>query len=50
MQNACLLKVASYLGLRPKNFTPTEQILKAYDNSKREVIEIISIDVFISQA
>lgn len=48
--NVCYLKVANYLGLRIENFTPTKQTVKAYDNFKKEVIEIIFIDVTISSA
>lgn len=36
--NVCLLKVASCLGLRLEHFTPIEQTVKAYNDSKRKVI------------
>ena len=35
--NVCPLKIASCLGLSIKNFVPTNQHAKAYDNSRREV-------------
>lgn len=44
--NMC--KVASCLGLELEDFTPIEQTMKAYDNSKKKAISIISMDVTIS--
>lgn len=46
--NVFPLKVTTYLGLGLEDFTPTKQIIKAYDNSKREVIETVTIDATIS--
>lgn len=46
--NVCPLKVASCLGLGIEDFTPIKQTVKAYDNSKKEVIRIVSIDVTIN--
>lgn len=43
--NVCPLKVASCLSLGHEDFTPTKQTVKVYDNSKKEVIGIISMDV-----
>lgn len=43
----CSLKVAKCLRLGPKHFIGTEQIVKTYDNSRREVIRIVTIDVTI---
>lgn len=48
--NMCLLKVARCLGLGLKDFTPTEQTMKAYNNSKMKVIEIVFMDVTIVMA
>lgn len=42
--NVCHLKVSIFLGLGPKGFTTTEQTVKAYDNFKRKVIGIVTID------
>lgn len=36
--------------LKPKDFTPREQTLKAYNNSKRKVIRIFTINVRIGLA
>lgn len=45
--NVCPLTMVSCIGLGPKSFTPAKQTVKNYDNSKREVIEIVSMNVTI---
>ena len=45
--NVCPLKTASCLGLSIKDFVPTNQHVKAYDNSRREVLGTITLDLTI---
>ncbi|KAJ4838762.1 hypothetical protein Tsubulata_007795 [Turnera subulata] len=43
--NVCPLKVASVLGLGLDDFTPSRQIVCTYDNTKREVLGTITLEV-----
>ena len=45
--NVCPLKTASYLGLSVEDFVPTDQHVKAYDNSRREVMGTITLEFTI---
>ncbi|XP_075633339.1 uncharacterized protein LOC142605786 [Castanea sativa] len=45
--NVCPLKTASCLGLSIKDFVPTDQYVRAYDNSRREVLETITLELTI---
>ena len=45
--NMCPLKTASCLGLSIEDFVPTNQHVKAYDNSRREVLETITLELTI---
>ena len=45
--NVCPLKIASYLGLSIEDFVPTDQHMKAYDNSRREVLGTITLELTI---
>ena len=36
--NVCPLKTTSYLGLSTEYFMPSDQHVRAYDNSRREVL------------
>jgi len=45
--NVCPLKTASYLGLSVKDFVPTDQTVRAYDSSRREVLGIITLELTI---
>ena len=45
--NMCPLKIASCLGLRIEDFVPTNQHLRAYDNSRREVLGIVTLELTI---
>ena len=45
--NVCPLKTASCLGLSIEDFVPTNQHVKAYDNSRREVLETITLELTI---
>ena len=45
--NVCLLKTASCLGLKIEDFVPTDQHVRAYDNSKREVLGIVTLELTI---
>ena len=40
--NVCPLKTASCLGLNTEDFVPTNQHVKAYDNSRREVLGTVT--------
>ena len=40
--NVCPLKTASYLGLNIEDFMPTDQHVKAYDNTRKEVLGTIT--------
>ena len=39
--NVCPLKTATCLGLSIEDFVPTNQHVRAYDNSRREVLETV---------
>ena len=41
------LKIASCLGLSIKDFMPTDQQVRAYDNSRREVLGIVTLELTI---
>ena len=45
--NVCPLKTASCLGLRIEDFVPTNQHVRAYDNSRREVLGTITLELTI---
>ena len=45
--NVCPLKIASFLGLSIENFVQTEQHVRAYDNSRREVLGIVKLELTI---
>ena len=45
--NVCPLKTASCLGLSIEDFVPTNQHVKAYDNSRREVLGTITLELAI---
>ena len=41
------LKIASCLGLSIKDFMPTDQQVRAYDNSRREVLGIVTLELTV---
>ena len=43
----CPLKTTSYLGLSIEDFVPTNQLVRAYDNSRREVLRIVTLELTI---
>ena len=45
--NVCPLKTTSCLGLSVEDFVLTDQHVKAYDNSRREVLGIITLELTI---
>ena len=45
--NVCSLKIASYLGISIENFVPTDQNVRAYDNSRREVLGTVTLELII---
>ena len=45
--NVCPLKIASCLGLNIEDFVPTDQHVRAYNNSRREVLETITLELTI---
>ena len=45
--NFCPLKTASYLGLSIEDFVPIDQHVRAYDNSRREVLGTITLELTI---
>ena len=45
--NVCLLKTANFLGLSIKDFEPTDQHLRVYDNSRREVLGTMTPELTI---
>ena len=45
--NMCPLKIASCLGLSVEDFVPTNQHVKAYDNSRREVLGTVTLELII---
>src|ERR1041384_5621103 len=45
--NVCPLRVASCLGLGASDFTPADQVVKAYDNTRREVLGVVTLEVLI---
>ena len=45
--NECPLKTTSCLGLSIEDFVPTDQYVRAYDNSRREVLGTITLELTI---
>ena len=45
--NVCPLKIASCLGLSIEDFVPTDQHVRAYDNSKKKVLGTITLELTI---
>ena len=45
--NVCPLKTASCLGLSIEDFVPTNQHMRAYDNSRREVSGTVTLELTI---
>ena len=45
--NVCPLKIASCLGLSIEDFVPTDQHVRAFDNSRREVLGTITLELAI---
>ena len=45
--NVCPLKTASYLGLSIRDFVPSDQHVRANDNSKKEVLRIVTLELTI---
>ena len=45
--NVCPLKTTSCLGLSIEDFVPTDQHVKAYDNSRREVLGTVTLELTI---
>ena len=45
--NVCALKTTSCLGLSIEGFVPTDQHVRAYNNSKREVLGTITLELTI---
>jgi len=45
--NVCPLKTVSCLGLSIEDFGPTDQRVKAYDNSRREVLGTVTLELTI---
>ncbi|XP_075665438.1 uncharacterized protein LOC142635109 [Castanea sativa] len=45
--NVCPLKTTSCLGLSIEDFVPTDQHVRAYDNSRREVLGTITLELSI---
>ena len=45
--NMCPLMTASCLGLSIEDFVPTDQHVRAYDNSRREVLGTITLELTI---
>ena len=45
--NVYPLKTASCLGLSIEDFVPTDQHMRVYDNSKREVLGTITLELAI---
>ena len=45
--NVFPLKNASCLGLSIKDFVPTDQHVRAYDNSRREVLGTVTLELII---
>ena len=45
--NVCPLKTASFFGLIFEDFVPIEQHVRAYNNSRREVLGIVTLEITI---
>ena len=46
-RNVCPLKPASWLGLSIEDFVPTDQHVRMYDNSRREVLGTVTLELTI---
>ena len=45
--NVCPLATIVALGFTPSNFGPSTQTMKAYDNTQREIMDTLTIDLLI---
>ena len=45
--NVCPLKTASWLGLNIEDFVPTDQHVRAYDNSRMKVLGLVTLELTI---
>ena len=45
--NVCPLKTASWLGLNIEDFVPTDQHVRAYDNSRMKVMGLVTLELTI---
>ncbi|XP_077223005.1 uncharacterized protein LOC143856622 [Tasmannia lanceolata] len=45
--NVCPLQTATMLGFRPESFTPSQQGILAYDNTRRNVIGILIAEILL---
>ena len=45
--NVCPLRTATVLGLGPADFTPSGQTVRAYDNTRREVIGVVTLPLIM---
>ena len=45
--NVCLLKTMSYLGLSIEDFVPFDQHVRAYDNSRKEILGTVTLELTI---
>ena len=45
--NMCPLKTVNFLGLSIDDFVPINQHVRAYDNSRREVLGIVPLELTI---
>ncbi|XP_077224177.1 uncharacterized protein LOC143857604 [Tasmannia lanceolata] len=45
--NVCPLQTATMLGFGPENFTPSQQGILAYDNTRRNVIGILTAEILV---
>ena len=41
--NVCPLRTTNAIGLKPADFVPTTQVIRAYDNTSREVMRTVKI-------
>ena len=48
--NVCPLRTATSLGLGPTDFVPSGQSVRAYDNTRREVIGMVTLPLIIGPA
>lgn len=45
--NVCPLRTATVLGLGPTDFTPSGQTVRSYDNTRREVIGVVTLPLIM---